>query len=97
MCAFFTALLMGMLLAGSASASPWPSDPRVCPAATQASRVQCLIGNAKIAVIRAHGSFLSFECRATAKPLHAACPTNRGFYAVVFSKSAGRWWVKVTP
>jgi hypothetical protein len=95
--AVIAALVMFGFMAGAAQASPWPfKDPRVCGGSLALPAAQCVAGAAKIAVIRAYGTFLSFECEPTA-PLRATCPTNKGTYAVVFSRSKGRWWVKVTP
>jgi hypothetical protein len=94
--AVLAAALLALVGAAGAVASRWPSDPRICGGTVKLPAAQCVAGAAKIAVIRAHGNPVNrFVCTLT-RPLRATCPAGT-VYRVVFSKSKGRWWVKVTP
>lgn len=93
--------ILAAVFSATAQASGWPSDPRIC---NYGDHIQCVVSTARKAVAAHLGqpaALPAVRCfpLAAAKPLRISCRlgTEGTNYLVVFSKSAGRWWVKVTP
>jgi hypothetical protein len=100
------AALAAAVWVASVSATPWPSDPRVCskwitsahPAGSKSQRSQC-VKHAAISAVRKHAGPADVYCtKIGSSMLRWLCQwgyANPIGYTAVFSKSKGQWQVFV--